>query len=153
MASMDELLSGGPKWLSNQKFDIELKVGNDEVTAFQASNLNQRREMLRTLLFERTRLSIHHESVQLRVYQLIVAKQGPKFHESSSHRFSRTDLNDGGLVVNQDSGRLEVQEFSMPALVLSLRFTLGWTVIDKTGLTGRYDFSLRWTPDQGLNSA
>jgi uncharacterized protein (TIGR03435 family) len=148
----EDRLLGGPKWLSTQKFDIEAKIDGDDITAFKALSREQRQAMLQTLLFDRANLRIHHESVQLPVYELVVAKRGPKLHESSTQRLRQADVKGyGGYVLKSYNGCVEVQEFSMPALALSLHGFLGKIVVDKTGLTGRYDFSLRWTPDNLSN--
>jgi uncharacterized protein (TIGR03435 family) len=144
----EDRLSEGPTWLSIQKFDIEAKIDSDDVTAFKALTLDQRRAMLRALLFERANLHIHHENVQIPVYELVVAKRGSKLHESSSHSLREADIKGyQGHVLQSHNGRLDVEELSMPALALNLHRFVGRTVVDKTGLTGRYDFSLRWTPD------
>jgi uncharacterized protein (TIGR03435 family) len=144
----EDRLSGDPMWLPIQKFDIQAKMSSDDVAALKALSLGQRRAMLQTLLEERTHLRLHHEIVPLPVYELMVAKRGPKFRESSAQQLRQADIKGyQGSVLQSYNGGLEVQEFSMPALALSLYRVLGRTVVDKTGLTGRYDFSLRWTPD------
>lgn len=149
----EERLSGGPKWLSTQKFDIEAKIDGDDIPAFKALSREQRQSMLQTLLFERAHLSLHHESVELPVYELVVAKRGSKLHESSSQRFRQADIKGmQGLVLKSYNGRLDVEEYSVPALASDLHSFVGRIVVDKTGLTGRYDFSLRWTPDSLSNS-
>jgi uncharacterized protein (TIGR03435 family) len=68
---------------------------------------------------------------------LIAGKNGSKLQEASETE--KTYVNSAGR------GRLVFKRVNMQALVISLTNTLGTPAIDKTGLTGFYDFSLEWT--------
>lgn len=96
--------------------------------------------MLRSLLAERFKLRVHGTTKQSSVYEIVVAAGGPKLKP-----FKKADLAPG-----HDSGvtsRGEVNEFvevSLPYFAYYLSRYVGRTVIDRTGLPGRYDFVLRW---------
>lgn len=96
--------------------------------------------MLQTLLAERFKLAVHRETRVAPVYALVVAKNGPKMKLSSAATMSRS---------NPRRGHIEYQKVTMTLLAATFRAS-GWTdrpVLDKTGLTGEYDLTLNWTPD------
>ena len=67
----------GPDWLKDVGFDIVAKSAGPADEA-------QLRLMLRTLLAERFGLKAHFETKEMQVYELTLAKGGPKFHESTT---------------------------------------------------------------------
>ena len=142
----DNLLSGGPPWLNSDKFDIEAKFSASEVPDFEKLTLDQRQSALQALLADRFKLKIHHESKEFPVYALAVAKGGSKLLESKSETHDLAGTVNCHITRSR-TGILEVKECSMAGLTSLLRYPSGRTVVDKTGLPGRYDFSLRWTPD------
>jgi uncharacterized protein (TIGR03435 family) len=77
------------------------------------------------------------------VYALVAARNGPRLREvKEDDTSSRTGLRDS-------TGHLDATKSTMMALARVLAANVGRTVVDKTGLTGKYDFVLDWTPDQG----
>ncbi len=120
----------------------------DEETAAALQKLppkeqsEQRRLMLRALLADRFKLKVHQETKILPLYQLVIAKGGPKLKESHA---SKTTTN--GI------GRLTAQRMTMASLTRILTVVTDRLVVDKTGLTAEYDFDLRWTPDDLQESA
>ncbi len=156
----DSQLARAPSWFNSERYDIDAKP---EEAALDKLPLDQRRDklmqMIQSLLAERFKLSLSHETKELPVYALVVAKNGPKLHKSTfkppdkpaplprSPKPGETRRLGGGIAM-EGPGRLTSTgiELSMFANVLS-RIT-GRIVIDKTGLPGRYDFTLQWTPDE-----
>jgi len=67
----------GPAWLKDAGFDIVAKAG-------APTDDDHMRLMLQALLAERLRLRVHAEKKEMQVYELTLAKSGPKFHESTS---------------------------------------------------------------------
>jgi len=138
---------GGPGWLDSEAFDISAKV--DDATAEQMKTLdrNQRsqlhRQLFQQLLADRFKLAVHWETKELPVYALAVAKDGPKFTESKD-----TGGNSG---TSANNGKLTATGVTMMTLAQTLtqllHRELGRIVIDKTGMKGRYDLVLQWTPD------
>lgn len=138
-------LSGGPSWRDSDNFDVEGKPGGADV--------NQLQPMLQTLLAERFKLAVHREAKQLSVYDLVVAKNGPKLHELKEGE-TPPSLLAAGAMTSTLNGRENVY-ISLPisrwpdqrrgsmsefATMLSSRLTR--PVVDKTGLSGIYNTSL-----------
>jgi uncharacterized protein (TIGR03435 family) len=145
----DSRILGAPPWLSTQKFDFEAKIDDADIAAFQALHYDQHRVMLQRFLADRFSLASHFETRELPTYVLSVAKDGPRLHESAS------DPNDpllkrgmGGLIRKSNEHQLAVEKGTMPSLARLLTLIVGYTVVDQTGLTGRYDYELDWAPDQ-----
>jgi uncharacterized protein (TIGR03435 family) len=88
------------------------------------------------------------------MYALVVAKNGPKFQEAKVDATYPNGIKgpDGvarGGMMRMSSGELTAQGIPIANLVGTLSRQLGRKVVDKTGLTGNYDFTLHWTPDPG----
>lgn len=150
----EERLSGGSDRIEAEKFDIEAKIDEASGVDFKNISLSQRRSMLQALLADRFKLSIHHELKELPVYALVIAKKGPKLQRAASDVNSFGGIKGyDGLITHSGRGSLEVKSFSMSDLAQDLRYSAGRIVVDKTGLTGRYDFSLRWSPTSDSASA
>jgi uncharacterized protein (TIGR03435 family) len=135
-------IAGWPAWSTSAEFDIEAKMDEDTAAALQKlpqkQQATRRRLMLQSLLADRFNLRVHHEIKTLPIYELVVAKGGSKLKESNAR-----ETNTNGI------GRLTAQAMPMADLALILTIQVGRIVVDKTGLTGGYDFALRWMPDQG----
>ena len=144
----DRLWSGGPAWLNSEKFDIEAKFDPADV---RNPTIAQRRVMLQQLLADRFKLIVHRESKEEPVYFLVRSKAGPKFHETVSGNVQHNDFNGAPvcLIPRSNLGMIAFHGCTMHDLVsrLSSNPDVGRTVLDKTGLAGRYDFELRWTSD------
>lgn len=146
----NDRILGGPDWFPERKFDIEAKVDSDNFGRLKQLTLDERRAMLIGMLASRAHFSAHEESVPLAVYGLVKAKGGPKFQTSDAKTLHPGGIQGiEGLVRKSGPGFLDVEGFSMAAFSRSLSFILGRTVVDQTGLTGRYDLSLRWDPTNG----
>jgi uncharacterized protein (TIGR03435 family) len=99
--------------------------------------------MIQKLMADRFGLSFHRETRELSAYALTVANGGPKMRE-------RKD-GDGGPGYSQyfSGPRLPAQKTSMAQLAMGLQgLVLDRPVLDRTGLSGAYDFDLSWTPDE-----
>jgi len=150
-------ISGGPSWINSEPFDIEAKP--DESVATELQNLPQaEREvvipsMLQSLLAERFKLTLHHETKELPVYVLLVAKNGPKMHESAPAAPDEPapgapgpGPNRRGSIMMQGRGQLTVNSQPLSQFANLLSHFLGRVVVDQTGLKANYDFKLQWTP-------
>jgi uncharacterized protein (TIGR03435 family) len=161
----EQQISGGPAWVASERFDLDAK--EDEALSAELEKLPEDqqgvhiREMLRALLAERFRLQLHHESKELPVYELVPAKGGSKLMPAVAHALAKegdTSTKPRSWIRFAGRGLLEANEADSPMLatVLSMQPEIGGRlVVDKTGLTGKYDFTLRWTPDltQGADSS
>jgi len=79
---------------------------------------------------------VHQESVELPIYELVVGDGGAKLQATGNMAMTRMSL-----------GEIDTKGAPMTILTNQLAQRLGRTVVDKTGLTGKYAFTLRWTPD------
>jgi uncharacterized protein (TIGR03435 family) len=138
---------GGPGWIDSEGFDIEAKVVAANGTTPQPLTRELRKQMLRSLLVDRFKLAVHNETRQLPVYELVVAKNGPKFQPAKpEEKFKYSTNFRGGLTM------LTLQTAEISALTGELSGRLSRPVIDKTGLIGKYDIKLEWAHDTSLSS-
>jgi bla regulator protein BlaR1 len=139
-------IAGGPNWLETAKFTIDAKAGSSvQIPPGLASN-TPIRLMLQSLLANRFRLVVHQEAREQQVYELVVNRGGPKLRDATSSLHARQQ----GLRMGR--GEFTGTASPLSLLVNQLSQQLGRTVIDKTGLTGTYDFTLKWTPDAGTQA-
>jgi uncharacterized protein (TIGR03435 family) len=161
----DEKVFGGPKWLDTDRYYITAKMDGPVVDRLKKLGPDQRKiiqdQMVQALLADRLKLAVHREARELPVYALTVAKDGLKLHEAKPgdtyvNAFPYADKFAGGtepagkifLVGGGGPGgnTMTIYGFaaSMPALAKQLTVMAGQTVQDKTGLTGTYDFTIKY---------
>ncbi len=129
---------GAPAWLETQKFDLDGKPDGEG-----QPSVEQWKKMLEKLLADRFQLKFHHEKKELSVYALVVAKNGPKLTKSETEANATPSLLFRGL------GMLPVRNATMADFAGVMQSAvLDRPVVDQTGLTGRFDFVLTWTPDE-----
>jgi bla regulator protein blaR1 len=158
----DYQLSGGPGWVGTDVYTVEAKAANPEASD------SQTRLMLQSLLEERFKLKLHKETREIQTYSLMIAKDGHKLKEVESmegQRFNMSVGPGGKIIVTDSSGKPKTVSGSfsgnnrMPSLTLFggiqgfanalSRMLAPRRVIDKTGLTGRYEISLEWGREAG----
>ncbi|MGP0074893.1 MAG: M56 and DUF3738 domain-containing protein [Bryobacteraceae bacterium] len=151
-------ITGGPPWIESARYDISTKPE-------QKPERDQLLLMLQSLLEDRFQLKIHHETKELPIYALVLAnkdgKLGPQLTESKEGSCTTFDpskpppppdpgkpptLGCGGMMMGID--RVNGAAVPVAQLAPVLSRMLERTVIDKTGLTGKYDIKAQWTPDQ-----
>jgi bla regulator protein BlaR1 len=141
---IQDLLVFGPDWLNSTRYDIVAKGPDPGVTNPEVW------EMMRSLLAERFHLKYHVESRQLPIYALIVAKGGPKLkrpEDGPCGEKLRAGENCAsiGPIAPFATG---ITNTTIGALVSALaRSIQDRPIVDKTGLTGKYDALVRWMPD------
>ena len=140
----DQLI-GAPDWAGSSRWDISAKVSGEDVPALKDMNFTQRRQMFLQVLESRFGLKYHMEKRELPVYALVVAKGGLKMKETTPADGS--SKGSPGKLMGR-AGKIEGQGVKMEFLTTVLSNNFGRPVMDKTGLTGLYDFNLTWTPDQ-----
>jgi uncharacterized protein (TIGR03435 family) len=140
-------IAGGPTWVNSDRYDIVARTPGGV-----RPDLNEQMAMLRKLLSDRFHLTFHREQRELRAYSLTIAKGGPKLKESTPS----ADASPQGpppliFVVSPQLVRLPGRNATMAELASVMqRAALDDPVLDKTGLTGRYDFDLEFTPDESV---
>lgn len=150
----EDQVSGAPDWVKADWFEIQAKMSETDIAETQKlspDEIQTRRElMLRALLAERFKLKAHIETKQAPVYELVVAKGGPKLKDAATDPNTRMGKDGkplGFLRFLKDTS--VAQAYSMSALAGFLSQPLagvGRPVLDKTGLTGNYNFTLNWSP-------
>ena len=145
------LISGGPSWVDSTGFDIQAKVAPEDVPALKKLTAAQRGLMLRKILAERFHLAVHIETKTLPVYDLVLAAGGPKFKPSAPDPAPSPDADPSDKPkprgwISMGDGMVKLQDMPLSGLANQLGYSLERIVIDKTGLTGKYDLSLKWTP-------
>lgn len=149
----DFQISGEPNWVGSELFDVQAKMDKSVVDELDKLGQDERRRerdrMFQTLLVDRFKLTVHRETKEQKAYTLVVAKNGPKIHPSTPQE------NENNGQTRAPGTYQSIGEFSgveAPiggrGLVWLLSQALGQPVVDKTGLTGNYDFTLKWNPDQ-----
>jgi uncharacterized protein (TIGR03435 family) len=140
----DEQISGIPAEIDSARFDIEAKIVDNDLDTLKKLTPKQRSEMLLSVLVERFHLQTHTETKTLPVYELVVAKGGPKFNRSAA------SLADTSASRHMDShGRRElwltIENLPLTSLIEILEGQVHRNVVDRTGLAGNYGFTLKWT--------
>ena len=141
------LISGGPSWVNSKGFDLDAKVLPGEASAKVKLTEEQRRSLMRALLIERFHLQAHTETKTLPVYDLVIAKDGPKIKPVAPPAPDSDDAKKRGGMSFQP-GHLEAQWYPISNFAQQLGYMVERTVIDKTGLTGEYNLDLTWSPEE-----
>jgi uncharacterized protein (TIGR03435 family) len=129
---------GLPAWSTAERYDIAGKAAPEGQPSTE-----QLKVMLRKLLADRFQLVFHKEQRELPVYTLSVAKGGAKISKN-------TGKNETTGVIFRGPGSVLLNDVSMDDFCKMLQnAALDRPVVNQTGLSGTFDFSLVWTPDQG----
>jgi uncharacterized protein (TIGR03435 family) len=136
-AVTDFEMTGAPQWTSSENFDIDAKAEHP------VRSVDEGFQMLRSLLEDRFSLKVHREMKEMPMYSLVVGKNGPKM------KLSVDQTGTTGGVKEVRFGR--IAGAAVPASMIAGMLTglSGRRVLNKTGLSGRYDVDLRYTPDSG----
>ena len=134
--------AGGPSWLDSDAFDISATIA-DHAEVSEA----QYRALVRAILADRFQLKVHWETRQGDVYALVVAKGGSKLKVADPSREPGLNTN-----ISAHEGRMIATNAPVFYLSSVLGNKLSHPVIDKTGLQGKYDWTLVWDPEPGADS-
>jgi uncharacterized protein (TIGR03435 family) len=142
----DSRILGAPSWLKEAFYSIEAKVSGEDAAAYAKLSKGQRNLMLQALLADRFNLKAHNETRDLPIYALVVAKGGSKLMQSHPDEAATAMMRMKG------EGEIDATASSVESLPMFLTRELDRPVINKTGLTGKYDFTLKFTPGQSAGS-
>jgi uncharacterized protein (TIGR03435 family) len=131
----DFQVSGGPKWIDSDRYDVEAKAAGDA-----PPSRKQLRAMLQNLLADRFGLTVRHETREMPVYLLETGKGGPRLQRAKQSQ---------APVVFRVLQRRQITAENAPLenLTEALTWLLGRPVLDRTGLRGSFDYKLEWSPD------
>jgi uncharacterized protein (TIGR03435 family) len=138
-------IKGGPDWVATgvDRYTIDAKAEDPTKTTEQ-----QLLQMLQGLLIERFKLKFHRETKDMPGYALVVAKNGPKLQASKGEDSGFT-WGAGGKPGSGGPACLTARKWTTAALASILTQMGKGPAIDKTGLTGEYDFKLCWNDTDG----
>ncbi|HEY6849483.1 MAG TPA: TIGR03435 family protein [Terracidiphilus sp.] len=139
----DDRIFGEPGWVKSDRFNIEAKVSADDTPRLKGLKIDERRAMVVQLLEDRFGLKFHHETRDLPMYNLVIAKSGIRMQPAKE----QVPAQARHMLMAHGAGEIESTGASVQSFVRMLSAQLGRTVVDKTGLTGNYDYTLKWTPD------
>src|SRR5260370_402710 len=136
----DSQVAGEPDWFNTAKYDIDARLDNATVGEVRKLSEDQRglvgQQMLQQLLADHFNVTLHQESRDLPVYELVVAEGGSKLQKAGKPGFMHLGM-----------GELSSQGVPLELLTAQLSQRLGHAVADKTRLQGNYAFTPHWTPD------
>jgi uncharacterized protein (TIGR03435 family) len=163
-------LVGGPSWITSDRFDMVAKLEGDFVFAPGGSGPDPIQLAMRTLLADRFQLKIHRETRELDIYALVMAKPGG----APGAGLKKSDVDcqalaaarrgqpppqgpppipaGGGPIpcsIMGTPGMIRVGGFPISQITTMLGGMTGRMVVDRTGLTGNWEFVLTFTPPQG----
>src|SRR5262249_27603711 len=160
----DARLTGGPSWLDADRFDIVAKAENGDLgepyLAEQRGEASRGQMMLQSLLADRFKLRVHTEDREQALYALVRARRdgtfGPELRRSTLDCHMAAPRADApspggtscGIRIGGAPGTIVAGGASIGQLARTLTTWVGRVVVDRTELTGDFDFTLRWTPDQ-----
>ena len=153
-------LVGAPESIKTERFDIVARAAAD-IPPTPFGGTPPESLMLRSLLEDRFRLAVHRETRELPIYALVPARTdgrpGPRLRRTTSdfcaRRFAAAakgaDLpTPSGTVCGIQGGSYELAAGAFPMIEFSrfLAARTGRVVVDRSGLTGEWDFDLKWSP-------
>ena len=129
---------GAPAWVTRDEYDVDAVA--DEGVKLDGDN-KLFAAMLQKLLADRFKLAVHREQREMPVYALVVAKGGAKLKASDA-----TSVENSGC---KGLGNCFFTNKSLAGFAMFMGFVvMDRSVVDKTGLDGKFDFDLKWTPDE-----
>jgi uncharacterized protein (TIGR03435 family) len=157
-------LVGGPDWISNERYDVVAKMEGDPPPVIPGTGADHMMLATRTLLADRFKLKIHKETRELDIYALTKAKAGgkpgPKLvpakggcsPEELAARRGAPPPSQGGpppvvCGIQQGPGRIRFGNYPLELFARSISARVGRAVVDRTGLTGNWEFELEFQPE------
>lgn len=136
-------IAGAPDWVATERYDVIATVPEGRILTEQ-----NRQPLLQQMLADRWRLRYRKETRPIQVYSLVASNDGPKLvtHSGPGEYAMRVELAGPRRILRSTRGNL-------PRLVEILSGFSGRLVMNDTGLTGEYDFTLEWVQDASANDA
>ena len=130
----DYQLAGAQGWMQSERYDVIAK-------APAGAKRSDTWKMLQALLAERFQLTVRRETKEAPIYELMTAKNGPKFQEPARPQGEA----DGSF--RTTNGHIKCIRAGMDMLAFAMADVLGRRVVDKTGVAGKFDLTLDWAPE------
>ena len=136
-------------WANSARFDVNAKMDAETFARLKPLPGRERdkaiREMMQAMLADRFQLKLHHETKELPIYLLTVAKGGPLMKTADPA------IEDSGT--NTNNHKMTATGVTMESLAEHLADRVHRMIEDKTGLAGKYDFTLEWAPEEAAGEA
>ena len=147
----DNQLIDEPDWAKTERFDVNGKVTGPDAALVAKLTPVQKHVFFQQVLRERFGLVAYRETRELPEYALTVAKGGTKFVDGKPDANAPPGLQHGGFRMSMSGGVRKIESVGMPIdpLLQFLSNEAGRTVVDKSGLTGKYSYTLSWRPAMG----
>ncbi len=155
--SDDNAVSGAPDWARNDFWDVEAKLAPEDVAEYQKRSTGSDdgpdsvgKQLLQSMLADRFHLIVHRVPAEMDGYALVVAKGGLKMKEATADEPrppGSLPMPGGGFMTPRSRGEDSHFQFyaaTMSGFVTAVLRGAGVPVVDRTGLSGRYDFTLNW---------
>ncbi len=144
--SFGDLITGGPAWVRSERFEVQAVIPADapkySFDEFMRGDATQLEKMLQNLLAERFKLAVHRETKEVPAYALTLAKGGSKLTRPSAD-----DKKGFGMRRMPDqSNKILGRKVEIRDLAFLLLMTTRRPVVDRTGLTGEFNFDLTFAP-------
>jgi len=131
-------IEGGPAWFENDRFDIVAQPDTEGTPGKQQVMI-----MVQKLLTDRFSLRFHRDKKDISAYAITVGKEGSKLTPSTG------DPNGLPAFKMEGVGHLSARNMNVEEFSEGLQGNIvDRPVLDRTGLSGRFDFTLNWTPDE-----
>lgn len=146
-ATDDDRISGAPAWTATETFDIDAIVAGH----VDINTPEQFEQLIFSLLADRFQLQFHRQQREGPIYRLETerpGKLGPALQPSAAGTQTNMSSNSNGA-----RAELKVSSASMGDIAAALRRAAGRPIEDHTGVAGRYDFQIKWAPDETADSA
>jgi uncharacterized protein (TIGR03435 family) len=162
----EKLLVGGPSWINEKTFDIKAKT--DKVSSIDPAQLSEEQRQiyntqklipLQKLLADRFQLKVHREDRTMPFYAIVATKGGikikPSDDKSDVSQLGKTGPGNSGMqgapgIRVRGRGKIVAVKTTLDELARYMTFgrsdDIDRPVLNKTGLTGQYDFTLEWSP-------
>lgn len=155
----EDRVLGLPAWAKSDSYVIQARVDNSDLARWEDLPSNKKRIALIRLLTTRYGLKFHHETKVLSVLSLTVDRKSSKLRtarpsDTYANGVQGPDGPRGGGTIWSEPGKITGQGVPIGDLValLSFRNRLGYPIVDRTGLTGKYDFVLLWNEDPAMST-
>jgi bla regulator protein BlaR1 len=142
----------GPDWLhkNNDQYEIQAKIEAATYEAMQKMTPAQQHEqvalMEQSLLADRFKLQVHFETREMPVFALVIAKGQPRLTPAKDGETSKLSTSTTEQGNETTATAVTLEDFAKSPLLTGPAGVR--SILNQTGLTGAYDFTLKWTPDQ-----
>ena len=143
----DSQVLSGPDWLDKKHFDIAAKVDDIELAKLKTMRgneiRNEWRQMMQSLVIDRFALKVRLDRRAIPVFALVVVKSGQKLTPAKAKETYSLSARNSHL----SATAVSMAHFA--DFLTGQDETNDRVVVDRTGLTGDFDFKLDWAPDNG----